>query len=82
MKLWADWLADNPRDHARCPGLTQGDGQKGRKRLGYQPSRVTSGSARYRSQVSYVDLSVPCFPRLFHRDLFDDLDKSADRPMT
>ena len=22
MKLWADWLADNPRDHARCPGLT------------------------------------------------------------
>jgi hypothetical protein len=23
MKLWADWLADNPRDHARCPGLTE-----------------------------------------------------------
>ena len=23
MKLWADWLADNPRDHARCPGLTR-----------------------------------------------------------
>jgi hypothetical protein len=22
MKWWADWLADNPRDHARCPGLT------------------------------------------------------------
>jgi hypothetical protein len=22
MKLWADWLADNPRDYARCPGLT------------------------------------------------------------
>ena len=22
MKLWADWLADNPRDHARCPGFT------------------------------------------------------------
>jgi hypothetical protein len=22
MELWADWLADNPRDHARCPGLT------------------------------------------------------------
>ena len=22
MKLWADWLADNPRGHARCPGLT------------------------------------------------------------
>jgi hypothetical protein len=22
MKLWADWLADNPRDHARCSGLT------------------------------------------------------------
>jgi hypothetical protein len=25
MKLWADWLADNPRDHARCPGLTKFD---------------------------------------------------------
>jgi hypothetical protein len=24
MKWWADWLADNPRDHARCPGLTVG----------------------------------------------------------
>jgi hypothetical protein len=24
MKWWADWLADNPRDHARCPGLTRG----------------------------------------------------------
>ena len=22
MKWWADWLADNPRDYARCPGLT------------------------------------------------------------
>jgi len=22
MKWWADWLVDNPRDHARCPGLT------------------------------------------------------------
>jgi hypothetical protein len=22
MKWWADWLADNSRDHARCPGLT------------------------------------------------------------
>jgi hypothetical protein len=25
MKWWADWLADNPRDHARCPGLTHND---------------------------------------------------------
>jgi hypothetical protein len=25
MKLWADWLADNPSDHARCPGLTASD---------------------------------------------------------
>jgi hypothetical protein len=24
MKWWADWLADNRRDHARCPGLTDG----------------------------------------------------------
>ena len=23
MKWWADWLVDNPRDHARCPGLTK-----------------------------------------------------------
>ena len=23
MKWWADWLADNPRDHAKCPGLTK-----------------------------------------------------------
>ncbi|KAF2032586.1 hypothetical protein EK21DRAFT_87172 [Setomelanomma holmii] len=22
MKWWADWLVDDPRDHARCPGLT------------------------------------------------------------
>jgi hypothetical protein len=22
MKWWADWLADNSRDHARYPGLT------------------------------------------------------------
>jgi len=22
MKWWADWLVDNPRDNARCPGLT------------------------------------------------------------
>jgi hypothetical protein len=22
MKWWADWLAEDPRDHARCPGLT------------------------------------------------------------
>jgi hypothetical protein len=27
--------------------LRQGEGQKGRKRLGQQPSHVTSGSARY-----------------------------------
>jgi hypothetical protein len=25
MKWWADWLADNPRDHARFPGLTHND---------------------------------------------------------
>jgi hypothetical protein len=25
MKWWADWLVDNPRDHARCPGLTDVD---------------------------------------------------------
>jgi hypothetical protein len=24
MKWWADWLADNRRDHARCPGLIDG----------------------------------------------------------
>jgi hypothetical protein len=23
MKWWADWMADNPRDHARPPGLTE-----------------------------------------------------------
>jgi hypothetical protein len=28
--------------------LRQGEGQKGRDRLGQQPSHVTSGSARYR----------------------------------
>jgi hypothetical protein len=25
MKWWAHWLADNPRDHARCSGLTNPD---------------------------------------------------------
>jgi hypothetical protein len=29
----------------------QGEGQKGRKRLGYQSSHVTSGSARYKQQL-------------------------------
>jgi hypothetical protein len=32
----------------------QGEGQKGRKRLGQQPSHVTSGSARYIGDVDSV----------------------------
>jgi hypothetical protein len=31
--------------------LRQGEGQKGRKRLGQQPSHVTSGSARYSEDI-------------------------------
>jgi hypothetical protein len=30
----------------------QGEGQKGRKRLGQQPSHVTSGLARYNEEVA------------------------------
>jgi hypothetical protein len=33
MKWWADWLADNPRDHARPPGLTNVDLNAGRRKL-------------------------------------------------
>jgi len=26
MERWANWLVDNPRDYARCPGLTVSEG--------------------------------------------------------
>jgi len=25
MEYWTDWLVDNPRDHAWCPGLTEAE---------------------------------------------------------
>jgi hypothetical protein len=48
MKWWADWLADNPRDHARCPGLTHVGGtfEKGY----YEPCWKT---------VNYLTLATP-----------------------
>jgi hypothetical protein len=36
----------------------QGGGQKGRKRLGQQPSHVTSGSARYTLDIAYEFLEA------------------------
>jgi hypothetical protein len=38
----------------------QGKGQKGRKRLGQQPSYVTSGSARYKLNKTPVDWLFKC----------------------
>jgi hypothetical protein len=44
MKLWADWLADNPRDHARCPGLTVTHALNGKlgQKCGFQGSEHVS----------------------------------------
>jgi hypothetical protein len=40
----------------------QGEGQKGRKRLGQQPSHVTSGSARYTLEPDCI-VGTPDRPR-------------------
>jgi hypothetical protein len=40
------------------PLPSQGEGQEGRKRLGQQPSHMTSGSARYTGHTPGVALSI------------------------
>jgi hypothetical protein len=44
--------------------LRQGEGQEGRKRLGQQPSHVTSGSARYNLSQNYVPYLVHTNPNI------------------
>jgi len=60
MKWWADWLVDNPRDHAKCPRLTNFEVFKDREHnLSYGLAGVGACQLRKRDrQVVKVSLAV------------------------